>query len=132
MIDRYKLYFDGASKGNPGISGSGAVIYKNDIEIFNDSQYVGDNETNNVAEYTGLIIGLIGAIKLNIKQLVVYGDSQLIIKQMNNEYNVNSLNIKHLYNNAKNLTYLFDSITFAHVYRKDNTRADELANDSLN
>ena len=70
MIDRYKLYFDGASKGNPGISGSGAVIYKNDIEIFNDSQYVGDNETNNVAEYTGLIIGLIGAIKLNIKQLV--------------------------------------------------------------
>ena len=132
MIDTYTLFFDGCSKGNPGNAGAGAVIYKNDIEIYNETKYVGDNETNNVAEYTGLIIGLTEAINLNIKKLNVKGDSELIINQMNDKYKVKSSNIIHLYKNAKILSCLFDEITFNHVYRNDNTRADQLANDALN
>ena len=132
MSDTYTLFFDGCSKGNPGNAGAGAVIYKNDIEIYNLSKYVGKNETNNVAEYTGLIIGLTEAVNQNIKQLDVKGDSELIIKQMNNEYKVKSTNIIQLHKNAKKLTNQFNEITFSHVYRNDNVRADELANDALN
>ncbi len=132
MNDTYTLFFDGCSKGNPGNAGAGAVIYKNDTEIYNLSKYVGKNETNNVAEYTGLIIGLTEAVNQNIKHLDVKGDSELIIKQMNNEYKVKSTNIIQLHKNAKKLTNQFNEITFSHVYRNDNVRADELANDALN
>jgi ribonuclease HI len=132
MNDTYTLFFDGCSKGNPGNAGAGAVIYKNDIEIYNLSKYVGKNKTNNIAEYTGLIIGLTEAVNQNIKQLDVRGDSELIIKQMNNEYKVKSTNIIQLHKNAKKLTKSFDEITFSHVYRNDNIRADELANNALN
>jgi len=104
MNDTYTLFFDGCSKGNPGNAGAGAVIYKNDTEIYNLSKYVGKNETNNVAEYTGLIIGLTEAVNQNIKHLDVKGDSELIIKQMNNEYKVKSTNIIQLHKNAKKLT----------------------------
>ena len=78
----YKLQFDGCSKSNPGIAGAGAVIYKFNEEISSKIQFVGNNETNNVAEYTGLIIGLKEAIKLSITSLIVEGDSMLVIKQM--------------------------------------------------
>ena len=81
----YKLQFDGCSKSNPGIAGAGAVIYKFNKEINNKIQFVGNNSTNNVAEYTGLIIGLKLAIDMGIKSLVVEGDSMLIIKQMKEE-----------------------------------------------
>ena len=131
MDDTFTLFFDGCSKGNPGKAGAGAVIYKNSTEIFSISSYVGDKETNNIAEYTGLIIGLSEAINLKIKKLNVKGDSELIIKQMNDEYKVKSTNILQLFKNAKKLTELFDEITFNHVYRNDNRRADELANNSL-
>jgi len=131
MDDTFTLFFDGCSKGNPGKAGAGAVIYKNSTEIFSISSYVGDKETNNIAEYTGLIIGLSEAINLKIKKLNVKGDSELIIKQMNDEYKVKSTNILQLFKNAKKLTELFDEITFNHVYRNDNKRADELANNSL-
>ena len=131
MNDTYTLYFDGCSKGNPGKAGAGAVIYKNNTEIYSKSLYVGDKETNNIAEYTGLIIGLSEAINLKIKKLNVKGDSELIIKQMNDEYKVKSVNILQHFKNAKELTELFDEITFTHVYRNNNIRADELANNSL-
>jgi ribonuclease HI len=55
----YKLFFDGCSKGNPGLAGAGAVIYNNDQEIWSDSFFVGDKITNNYAEYSGLILGLL-------------------------------------------------------------------------
>jgi hypothetical protein len=63
----YKLQFDGCSKSNPGIAGAGAVIYKFNEEISSKIQFVGNNATNNAAEYTGLVIGLKEAIKLAIK-----------------------------------------------------------------
>jgi len=131
MDDTFTLFFDGCSKGNPGKAGAGAVIYKNNTEIYSISSYVGDKKTNNIAEYTGLIIGLSEAINLKIKKLNVKGDSELIIKQMNDEYKVKSTHILQLFKNAKKLTELFDEITFNHVYRNDNRRADELANNSL-
>ena len=124
----HKLQFDGCSKSNPGIAGAGAVIYNLDEEISAKIQFVGDNETNNVAEYTGLIIGLKEAINLNIKTLLDQGDSMLVIKQMKGQYKVKSSNLINLYNEAKQLEKLFDLIVFEHIYREQNKRADELSN----
>ena len=127
----YTLYFDGCSKGNPGKAGAGFAIYKNDEEIAYKSIYVGDKETNNKAEYTGLFEGLQYALQANIQCLHVKGDSNLAIKQMKGEYKVKSENIQTIYQNARQLCFQFDSITFEHVYRKDNKRADQLANLAL-
>tara|TARA_B100000242_G_scaffold261333_1_gene207112 strand:+ start:306 stop:704 length:399 start_codon:yes stop_codon:yes gene_type:complete len=132
MIDIFTLFFDGCSKGNPGPSGAGAVIYKNDIEIFNESKFLGNKETNNVAEYNGLIIGLNNAIKLNISNLIVKGDSNLVINQMKGDYTVKSKNLLSLFNEAKNLENKFNNVEFLHIYRNENKRADELANFALN
>jgi len=125
---QYKLQFDGCSKSNPGIAGAGAVIYSFNNEIAAKIQFVGNNETNNVAEYTGLIIGLKEAINLEIKTLAVEGDSMLVIKQMKGEYKVKSANLIDLYNEAKLLEKEFEHITFKHIYRENNKRADELSN----
>ena len=127
-VFEYKLQFDGCSKDNPGIAGAGAVIYKFNEEISSKIKFVGNNSTNNVAEYTGLIIGLKEAIALGIKTLMVEGDSMLVIKQMNGEYKVKSTNLIDLYNEANDLSKNFENICFRHIYRENNKRADELSN----
>jgi len=127
----YVLFFDGCSKGNPGAAGAGAVIYHNDIEIWSDSIFVGKRETNNVAEYSGLICGLEEAVRQNIKQLSVKGDSELVIKQVNGVYKVKSPSMIPLYTRVKELQKNFERIEFVHVYRDKNKRADELSNDGL-
>ena len=137
----YTLFFDGCSKGNPGRSGAGAVIYFNDNindvgvgdEIWAEASFVGVKETNNVAEYQGLIRGLDRAVKIGVRHLTVKGDSKLIIEQMKGNYQVKSANLMLHYSKAKKLASEtnFDKIEFIHVYRKENKRADELSNQGL-
>ena len=131
QLDIYEMYFDGCSKGNPGLSGAGAVIYKNEEEIWSNSYFVSNNATNNVAEYFGLIRGLKRAIKMNIRCLIVKGDSLLIIKQMTGKYKVKSESMIELYNIAKKIEEEFENISYEHVYRKYNKRADELSNEGI-
>lgn len=127
----YTLFFDGCSKGNPGKAGSGAVMYKNTEELWTKTHFAGLKQTNNYAEYMGLIIGLEEAVKQGVKDLTVKGDSLLVIKQMQGAYKVNSPNLLELYNKATVLAKQFTKIEYIHVYRKDNKRADELSNDAL-
>jgi ribonuclease HI len=126
------LYFDGSSKRNPGRGGAGAVLYTqtdtNRSEMFALSHFVGENVTNNFAEYTGLVIGLTECLKRGVKQLCVKGDSLLVIQQMRGVYKVKSENLKGVYTQAKDLASQFEAIEFIHVYREENTRADELSN----
>jgi ribonuclease HI len=126
------LYFDGSSKRNPGRGGAGAVLYTqtdtNRSEMFALSHFVGENVTNNFAEYTGLVIGLTECLKRGVKQLCVKGDSLLVIQQMRGVYKVKSENLKGVYTQAKDLAGRFEAIEFIHVYREENTRADELSN----
>jgi ribonuclease HI len=127
----YVMHFDGCSKGNPGEAGAGAVIYQYGKEIWASSEYVGRKETNNFAEYKGLILGLKGALELNIDNLFVCGDSMLVINQMNGKYKVNSPNLAQVYGESKKLASQFNSVSFNHVYRNKNKRADELSNKAL-
>ena len=125
------LYFDGCSKGNPGPSGIGAVLYKNKIENWSDSKYIGNKRTNNEAEYCALIMGLEEAIRSNIKKLSVCGDSLLVINQVNGVYKVKHVNLVPLYERVIELKTQFTTINFTHVYRNENKRADKLSNIAL-
>ena len=131
MVNEYSLNFDGASKGNPGLSGAGFVIYENDKELVYDSKFVSKNATNNVAEYYGLIYGLKEAVKQKIKILIVKGDSNLVIKQMKGEWKVKHPNLIPLHAKAKKEEAKLSKVTYVHIYRDKNKRADELANKAL-
>jgi ribonuclease HI len=124
----FELYFDGCSKGNPGKGGAGAVIYHNQEEIWSNYAFLGDNVTNNYAEYQGLLMGLNAALNLNIKNLAVYGDSKLVINQLNGTFQVKAGNLVECYNNAALIKNKLNYVTFKHVYRTENKRADKLAN----
>jgi ribonuclease HI len=125
----HSLYFDGCSKGNPGRAGAGAVLYNPaGGEVFAESVFAGHSATNNVAEYTGLILGLNEALKHGITELHVCGDSQLVIRQMQGKYKVNSPNLVPLHQCATTLASKFSKIEFEHVYREQNKRADALSN----
>ena len=127
-IEEYILMFDGASRGNPGLSGCGFVIYdsKNTV-IYKGSKFL-NVQTNNYAEYMGLITGLEVCLKLGIKNLIVKGDSLLIIKQMKGLYNVNSDNLKNLHEQAKLLVKNISNIHYIFLRREFNVEADKLAN----
>jgi len=119
------IYFDGGSRGNPGNSGCGATL-ENDDFIINLYLNTGKN-TNNHAEYMGLIIALRELKNYPKEFLDIYGDSQLIIKQLKGEYECKAKNLKPFYEEAisilKNYKY-----KLTHVLRNNNKEADELAN----
>lgn len=124
-----KLFTDGASRGNPGEAGIGCVIYNKATNeaLLEESQYIGQ-ATNNVAEYKALLVGLEAAIKLGLEQLEVYADSELMIKQMKGIYQVKNPGLQPLFREAKKLVGELKSVTFQHVPRNENKKADELAN----
>lgn len=124
----YIMNFDGCSKGNPGHAGGGAVIYKNNKEIWSEYKYLGNYQTNNQAEYGSLLIGLYRARSLSIKSLLVLGDSEIVINQMMQKSRVKSPNLIPLHKEANEISKYFDDILFMHIYRQQNARADELSN----
>lgn len=128
--NEWTLLFDGCSKGNPGQAGCGAVIYRNGHEVWSSFKYLG-KQTNNQAEYAGLIMGLQECVRLKLAVLKVQGDSLLIINQMNLKYMVHSPLLAPLNERARFLSSQIQSIQYEHVYRTENKRADELANMAL-
>lgn len=129
----YTLYFDGASRSNPGPASYGGVIYdENNNEIATYKKYIGKH-TNNVAEYLGCFHGVRACIQEGIKNVTIYGDSKLVIEQVSGRWKVKSDNIKPIYNEIKKVldTNPFEKIEFKHVKRNKNKRADQLANEAL-
>ena len=95
------MMFDGGSRGNPGQSGCGYVIYDSAYNIvYECSMYLGI-QTNNYAEYMGLILGVKKSCEIDIKNLIIKCDSLLVINQLNGKFSVKSDNLKPLYNEAK-------------------------------
>ena len=125
------LYTDGGSRGNPGISGCGGVLYDGSkTEVATFSEFLG-HQTNNFAEYQGLIIGFQEALKLGGTDLEVFLDSKLAIEQMKGAWKVKHPQIKILFQEAKVLEEQFENVSYQHVLRHLNTRADELANQAM-
>ena len=129
------LKFDGGSRGNPGVAGCGFIITDGDKTLSEGYKYLGDNITNNHAEYSGLFHGLEALTKIsNNESILIQGDSLLVINQMSGKYKVNSANLMELY--LKCITLIKDikgikgikPIEFNHIKRDQNTDADRLAN----
>ncbi|GFE68258.1 ribonuclease HI family protein [Chroococcus sp. FPU101] len=124
------LYFDGGSRGNPGIAAGAAVLQLSEDESFVVSNFM-KYATNNEAEYTGLVIGLEKAQQLGIKTLEVRGDSQLIINQVNGLWKVKSDKLQDLFNQARRLISQFNKINIIWIPRKDNHLADAAVNECI-
>ncbi|MGB8468365.1 MAG: ribonuclease HI family protein [Candidatus Babeliales bacterium] len=128
---RWQLYIDGASRNNPGPSGAGVYILKNDQLFYAQGFYLG-KKTNNEAEYYALLIGIFICKEAMESSDTVYiaSDSQLVIKQLLGEFQVRKPEIKKLYDAARIL--LSDlSYSLCHILREQNSRADLLANKGI-
>jgi ribonuclease HI len=123
-----KLHTDGGSRGNPGPSASAFILSNTDGEVIETGgKYIG-NETNNVAEYTGLIMGLMAARKKGVTELYVISDSQLMVRQIQGVYKVKDLKLRELFDMVQTVSALFDRIEFISVPREENKLVDELVN----
>ncbi len=122
-----KVYVDGASKGNPGEAGIGyLIIDANGKTVKEFSRHIGKT-TNNVAEYTALIEALKECDRLGIKNVHVFSDSELVVKQMNGLYAAKQKHIGELLKKAKEIARQFDSFRITHIPRTENRKADALA-----
>ncbi|KAM0889786.1 hypothetical protein ACQ4PT_027480 [Festuca glaucescens] len=122
------VHFDGASKGNPGKSGAGAVLMTEDGRVISRLREGLGVATNNVAEYRGLILGLKYAIRLGFKRIKVYGDSQLVCYQVKGTWQAKKENMMELCKEVKKLQENFISFEVNHVRREWNSEADRQAN----
>ena len=121
-------YIDGGARGNPGPAGYGVVI-EDEVgrPVANLSEYLG-RQTNNYAEYSGLLAALNYALRHGFKALKVVSDSELLVKQINGEYKVSSPTLKELNQRAMQLIDQLDYFEIKHVLREKNREADRLAN----
>ncbi|XP_066386415.1 uncharacterized protein [Miscanthus floridulus] len=122
------LHFDGASKGNPGKAGAGAVLMTEDGRVISRLREGLGVATNNVAEYRGLILGLKYAIRHGFKRIKVHGDSQLVCNQVNGVWQVKQPNMIELCKEVRRLKENFHSFEIIHVRREWNAEADRQAN----
>src|SRR5580698_81462 len=124
-------YSDGGARGNPGPSGYGVVIQdQSGKKIAALSEYLG-HQTNNFAEYQGLIAALEYAVKHGHKALKVVSDSELLVRQIKGIYKVKNAALKDLHARAKELIVQLDWFSIGHVLRGHNQQADELANAAM-
>lgn len=125
------LYTDGASRGNPGLGGAGAVLVDENGEILASVKKALGVCTNNTAEYMALILGIEEAVKLKCRKLKIFLDSELIVNQINGSYRVKNENLQTLMREVRKLLSSFDSYTVEHVERNNNRLADKLANEAI-
>ena len=122
---------DGGSLGNPGPSGYGAVIEDANGRVVAElSEYLGI-QTNNFAEYSGLLGVLRWAIEHGAKRLRVISDSELMVKQMQGKYKVASPILRPLFEEARKLSRRTASFEIRHTLRGGNKEADRLANEAM-
>jgi ribonuclease HI len=120
-------FVDGASRGNPGPSGFGVFMTKDDGEIIEIAGYLGTT-TNNVAEYAGLLEALAVAASEGATELDVISDSLLLVQQMLGNYRVKHPNLLPLYTKAIQMARKFRRFSIRHTLRAGNKDADRLAN----
>ena len=129
---RLTIYSDGGSRGNPGPSAYAVVVTQDGKVICEQTEFLGIN-TNNYAEYRGLIAGIVKALELKADEVEFVMDSELVIRKMNGEYKVKSQNIMRLHEDAKALSQQIPKVKFTHVRRSNEfvSRADALLNHTM-
>ena len=125
-----KLYVDGAADLHTKTAGIGGVFYRNGDELFSFSEFIG-SATNNEAEYKALIKGLKESHNLNILNIVIFADSELIVRQINGDYKVKNERMQVLYSKAISLFKNFNSWSITHISREKNSVADKLSKEGM-
>ncbi|MGA8428397.1 MAG: ribonuclease HI family protein [Candidatus Sulfotelmatobacter sp.] len=122
---------DGGARGNPGPAGFGVVIQdEGGRKVVELSEYLG-HQTNNFAEYQGLIAALEYAIEHGPKALKVISDSELLVRQIKGIYKVKNLTLQDLHGRAKELISKLEWFSIGHAFREHNQDADRLANEAM-
>ena len=124
-----QAWVDGASRGNPGEAGFGMVFRQGDV-IEEVCGFLG-RTTNNVAEYAGLIAALSLARRHRLKQLTVYSDSQLLVRQLQGAYRVKAPHLVPIFLKVLQLRQEIPGFEIHHVTREENQEADQLANQAV-
>ncbi|WP_293032277.1 ribonuclease HI [Natronococcus sp.] len=127
---RAHVYFDGASRGNPGPAAIGWVIVTSEGIVAEGGERIG-RTTNNQAEYAALITALEAAEEYGYGEVHARGDSELIVKQVRGEYDTNNPELRERRVRALELLSSFDEWSLEYVPREVNDRADGLANEAL-
>lgn len=125
------LYADGGARGNPGPAAGAAVLIGQDGRVLAERALYLGTATNNVAEYTGLILGLEEARRLGVNRLEVRMDSMLVVQQMRGLWKIKHPGLKPLALRAGALLAQFPDRSIEHVPREENALADALVNQSL-
>lgn len=131
MPDKIIAHIDGGSRGNPGPAAAGFTLADAAGTQLLAKGLVLGRTTNNVAEYTGLVKALEAASKIGAEQLVLFSDSELLVKQINGQYKVKSKLLKPFYEQAVSLLDNFESWQVRHVRRENNVEADALVNQAM-
>ena len=130
-VTRMRVYSDGAARGNPGPAGAGAVLVEPNGQVVDRiGKYLGI-QTNNFAEYMGLLLGLRRVKELGVQEVEVYADSELMIRQLAGRYQVKSASLRPLYEEALELLNGFSRVKLVHVPREMNSAADEMSNRAI-
>ncbi|MCX5754290.1 MAG: ribonuclease HI family protein [Candidatus Krumholzibacteria bacterium] len=131
-LDRAILHADGASRGNPGPSAIAAIIHlPTGEELASVAKRIG-RATNNVAEYRAVIEGMKLARDIGIRELTVFVDSELVMKQLTGAYRIRSRDLEPLAREVAAEARHFGKCAFKHVKREENREADRMANEALN
>lgn len=132
-VTKVLIYTDGGSRGNPGIAGSGTVVYADDGTLLREIIYVvGQKASNNVAEYHGMLRGLEAAVELGAREVEVRMDSKLVVEQMSGRWKIKHPDMQALALEARDLMKNLDTVTFTWVPRAKNKEADHLSNLAMN
>ena len=126
------IHTDGASRGNPGPAAFAYILERDGEEPIEEAGRVG-RMTNNLAEYTALVRTLEHALELGADhRVLIHSDSELLVKQMRGEYRVKNEELRDLFEQAGALSGRFrGGVTFRHIRREENRRADALGNEAL-
>ncbi len=125
------IHADGASRGNPGPSGAGAVLASPSGEVVAELRRFLGHATNNVAEYEALILGLEAAKEHGAAAVIARMDSELVVRQVIGSYQVKNLALKRLHARVLVLAHGFPRFAIEHVPRAENAAADRLANEAI-
>ena len=128
---KLRVTSDGAARGNPGPAGAGAVLFDEEGQVLERLGKFLGRQTNNVAEYQGLLLGLRRAQELGAEELEVVADSELIIRQLSGAYQVRAPALRELHSEALSLLKAFRKVKLVHVPRAQNAEADEMSNRAI-
>ncbi len=131
MSKKLITYTDGGARGNPGPAAIGVVVMDAERKVIESfGKYIG-HKTNNQAEYLALLAAVEKVRDMGASEVTCYLDSELVVKQMNREYKVKNNELASIFVKVWNVATGFDRITYKHVRREQNKKADAEVNKAL-